>query len=63
MAYALTIVFLNLTTNPNQSIISIISLFIKQIVLGGTLGFVFGKTSKIIVNGIKLEFEGLYSVL
>ena len=31
--------------------------------LGGALGFAFGKLSKIIINKIKLDFEGLYPVL
>lgn len=63
MAYVLTIAFLTLVINQDQSIFSIIPLFFQQMVLGGIAGFVFGKLSKIIINKIKLDFEGLYPVL
>lgn len=63
MAYFLTIAFLGLAMNPDQSIFSIIPFFLQQIVIGGVLGFAFGKLSKIIINRIKLDFEGLYPVL
>lgn len=63
MAYVLTIAFLTLVTNPDQSLLSIIPLFLKQMIIGGVLGFAFGKLSKIIINKIKLGFEGLYPVL
>ena len=63
MAYFLTIAFLGLVVNQDQSLLSIIPLFLKQILIGGALGFLFGKISKIIINRITLDFEGLYPVL
>lgn len=63
MAYFLTIAFLGLVINQDQSLYSIIPLFLQQILVGGTLGFIFGKLSKLIINRIKLDFEGLYPVL
>jgi cell volume regulation protein A len=63
MAYVLTIVFLTLVINQDQSFISIISLFLQQMILGGIAGFAFGILSKFIINKIKLDFEGLYPVL
>jgi len=63
MAYVLTIAFLTLVVNQDQSIISIIPLFLQQMILGGISGFAFGKLSKFIINKIKLDFEGLYPVL
>ncbi|MGM5471236.1 potassium/proton antiporter [Flavobacteriaceae bacterium LMO-SS05] len=63
MAYVLTIAFLTLVINQDQSIVSIIPLFFQQMVLGGIAGFVFGRLSKFIINTIKLGFEGLYPVL
>ncbi|MEP6260892.1 MAG: potassium/proton antiporter [Gillisia sp.] len=63
MAYFLTIAFLGLVMNPDQSIYSIIPFFLKQIIIGTALGFGFGKLSKIIINRIQLDFEGLYPVL
>lgn len=63
MAYFLTIAFLGLVINQDESIYSIIPLFLQQIIIGTILGFGFGKLSKIIINRIKLDFEGLYPVL
>jgi len=63
MAYVLTIACLTLVVNQDQSVLSIIPLFFKQMVIGGIAGFGFGKLSKIIINKIRLDFEGLYPVL
>ncbi len=63
MAYVLTIVFLTLVLNPDQGFLSIVPLFLLQMVLGGIAGFAFGRLSKIIINRIHLGFEGLYPVL
>jgi len=63
MAYVLTIAFLTLVINQNQTIGSIVILFFQQMILGGITGFGFGKLSKFIINNIKLDFEGLYPVL
>ncbi|MFA9188701.1 potassium/proton antiporter [Flavobacterium sp. FBOR7N2.3] len=63
MAYVLTIAFLSLVTNQDQSLFSIIPLFFKQMILGGIAGFIFGKLSKLIINKIKLDYEGLYPAL
>lgn len=63
MAYVLTIAFLSLVVNKDQSLMSIIPLFLQQMILGGAAGFGFGKLSKLVINKIKLDFEGLYPVL
>lgn len=63
MAYVLTIAFLTLVVNQDQNLTSIIPLFLQQMILGGIAGFGFGRLSKIIINKIKLGFEGLYPVL
>lgn len=63
MAYVLTIAFLGLVVNQDQSWTSIIPLFFQQMIIGTIAGFGFGRLSKIIINRIKLDFEGLYSVL
>ncbi len=63
MAYVLTIVFLTLVVNPDQSLSSVIPMFLRQMILGTIAGFVFGKLSKIIINRVNLDFEGLYPVL
>ena len=63
MAYFLTIAFLGLVVNQDQSLLSIVPLFLQQILIGAALGFLFGKLSKMIINKITLDFEGLYPVL
>ncbi|MDF9797315.1 cell volume regulation protein A [Catalinimonas alkaloidigena] len=63
MAYVLTIAFLGLVINPDQSLVSIIPLFLRQMIIGGLAGFLFGKLSKLVINKIMLDFEGLYPVL
>ncbi|MCU0472936.1 MAG: potassium/proton antiporter [Bacteroidales bacterium] len=63
MAYALTITFMGLVINQDSSIIGTVLIFIKQILLGAILGLLFGRIGKVIINGIKLDFEGLYIVL
>jgi cell volume regulation protein A len=63
MAYVLTIAFLTLVINQDQSFMSIIPMFLQQMILGGIAGIGFGLLSKYIINKIKLDFEGLYPVL
>lgn len=63
MAYVLTIAFLSLVVNQDKNVLSIIPLFLQQMILGGLAGTLFGRLSKFIINKIKLDFEGLYPVL
>jgi cell volume regulation protein A len=63
MACVLTIAFLTLVVNQDQSLASIVPMLFQQMILGGIAGYAFGKLSKFIINNIKLDFEGLYSVL
>lgn len=63
MAYVLTIAFLGLVVNPGVSLWSIVPLFFQQMVLGGLAGWGFGWLSKVIINRIRLDFDGLYPVL
>ncbi len=63
IAYILTIAFTGLVLNPDAGLLSIIPLFLKQVIIGGISGFLLGKLGKHIINSIKLDFEGLYIVL
>lgn len=63
MAYVLTIAFLTLVLHPEQNLLSILPFFLLQMVVGGLAGFGFGKLSKLVINRIRLGFEGLYPVL
>jgi len=63
MAYVLTIVFLTLVVNQDQSIVSVIPMFLQQMLVGGLAGYGFGRLCKFIINKSNLGFEGLYPVL
>lgn len=63
MAYILTIVFTGLVINQDSNFIEILPIFLRQLLLGGLLGFAFGKLGSIAINKIKLDYEGLYIVL
>ncbi len=63
MAYVLTIVLTGFVVNQDAGFLSTIPFLLQQILIGGALGFVFGKIAKLVINGIKLDFEGLYIVL
>ncbi|WP_163515515.1 potassium/proton antiporter [Gelidibacter japonicus] len=63
MAYVLTIAFLTLVINQDQSVASVVPMFLQQMIVGTIAGFGFGYASKIIINRINLGFEGLYPVL
>lgn len=63
MAYALTIAFLSLVINPQQSVFTTIFFLLQQMALGALGGFAFGKFNQYIINHIRLDFEGLYPVL
>jgi len=63
MAYFLTIVFTYLLANKDATYISLIPMFFKQMILGAGVGYGMGIVMHKIINWIKLDFEGLYSVL
>lgn len=63
MAYFLTVAFLGLVVNQDQDLFSIFPLFLQQILIGLAAGFIFGNLSKMVINRIALDFEGLYPVL
>lgn len=62
-AYVLTIAFISLVSNPDQGLFSVVILFVQQMTIGAIAGYGFGRLSKIIINNIRLDFEGLYPVL
>jgi potassium/hydrogen antiporter len=63
MAYVLTLSFLTLVVHQDNSLSAILPIFFQQMALGALGGYVFGRLSKFVINGIKLDFEGLYPVL
>ncbi len=63
MAYVLTIAFTSLVTVQDSKLSSVIPMLFQQLFLGGAFGFAFGMISKSVINKIKLDYEGLYTVL
>jgi potassium/hydrogen antiporter len=63
MAYFLTIVFTYLLSNKEAGYVALITLFFRQMILGTAVGYGMGILMHKILNWIKLEYEGLYSVL
>src|SRR5690606_7873357 len=63
MAYFLTITFTGLVINEQQNLWGIVPQFFLQIIVGAVMGFIMGRLSKYIINRIRLDYEGLYSVL
>jgi cell volume regulation protein A len=63
MAYVLTIVLTGFVVSQDASLLTTIPFLLQQLLLGGALGYVFGKISKLVINWIRLDYEGLYIVL
>lgn len=63
MAVFLTVGLIALITIPEASFLDLIPMFIRQMVLGAVLGYSMGKGMVLLVNRLRLEYEGLYPVL
>jgi cell volume regulation protein A len=63
MAVFLTIGFIHLLTHPGSSLIDLIPMFLSQMILGAALGYTVGRLAIPVINHIRLEYQGLYSVL
>lgn len=63
MAYVLVIIFSGLIANPETTLLNSIPLLISQLLLGTIMGLGLGIGSKYIINKIRLDYEGLYTVL
>lgn len=62
MAVFLTVGLTQLLLDPSLPAVSLIPLFIRQMALGGALGYLIGRGMTWIVNHLRLEYEGLYPV-
>lgn len=63
MSVFLTIGLISLITGASGSSLDLIPMFIRQMVLGGVIGFGIGKLMVLLVNRLRLEYDGLYPVL
>jgi potassium/hydrogen antiporter len=63
MAVFLTVGLTNFLINPESSLVSLVPMFVWQMLVGGTLGYLMGRAAVIIVNRLRLGYGGLYPVL
>jgi cell volume regulation protein A len=63
MAVFLTLGFTHLLSNPDASALSLVPMFFLQFGIGSLAGFLIGKGSVRLINGLKLTEDGLYPVL
>jgi potassium/hydrogen antiporter len=63
MAVFLTVGFTGLLVNSTTSVAELIPMFVQQMALGAALGYGIGRGMVIVVNRLRLEYDGLYPVL
>jgi cell volume regulation protein A len=63
VAVILTIGVLHLITSPGASYMDMGLLLLMQVTLGVLFGFGMGKVTVSIINGLRLDYEGLHPVL
>jgi cell volume regulation protein A len=63
MAYVLTLLFLGMVQSTDKNLLSALPVFFSQMAIGALAGYGFGRLSKFVINGIRLDYEGLYPVL
>lgn len=63
MAYFLTIAMLQLVKQPDTNLWMLVPMFFKQMVMGAAMGIGLGYGMVQVINRIRLQVEGLYTVL
>jgi cell volume regulation protein A len=63
MAVFLTTGLISLLVNPGASVLDLVPMFVLQMALGGLMGYAIGKGIVLILNYLRLQYEGLYPVL
>jgi potassium/hydrogen antiporter len=63
MAIFLTVGLIQLIMQPDASPLGLLGLFVLQMVVGGAVGYVIGRVMLVLINRLKLGYEGLYPVL
>lgn len=63
MAVFLTLGLISLITGASGSPLDLIPMFLRQMALGAAIGYGMGKLMVLLVNRLRLEYEGLYPVL
>lgn len=63
MAVFLTIGMISLITGASSSVTDLVPMFIRQMVVGAAIGYGTGRLMVVLVNRLRLEYDGLYPVL
>lgn len=63
MAVLLTTTMILLLNNPTYNMLKLVPHIFWQIVIGAAVGYLLGKGSVLLINRLRLDYEGLYSVL
>lgn len=63
MAVFLTVGFLELLTDPDASVVSLLPLFVQQMAIGAAVGYLLARGTVAAINRLRLEYEGLYPVV
>lgn len=63
MAVFLSVAFLGLASGEGHSILGLVPLFFRQMAVGAIAGWVSGQGAILLINRLKLEYDGLYPVL
>lgn len=63
MAVFLTVGIIHLITHSNSGVLELIFLFFQQMIIGAVVGVMAGRWMRILINKIRLEYEGLYPII
>ncbi|MBP8967172.1 MAG: potassium/proton antiporter [Paludibacteraceae bacterium] len=63
IAYLLMIIFIQLLQSSDISSGEVVAFFFRQFIIGAICGYILSKMVIFIINRIRLDYEGLYSVL
>lgn len=63
IAYLLMIIFIQLLQSSDISSGEVVTFFFRQFIIGAICGYILSKMVIFIINRIRLDYEGLYSVL
>ena len=63
MAVILTVGLINIITSPESSVLTLLGTLVVQLGLGALAGYLFGRGGVAVINGLRLQQEGLYNVV
>ena len=63
MAVLLTLACISLLLHPGETVTDLIPMILVQLFLGAGLGYLLGRGMVLLINHIRLEYDGLYPVL